>query len=277
MLLPYVDAPAGKGYPLFMQNDAWTKKELNSFQGSWTELKHDTLLYAKAAMVEMGGDDDEIPPAPDDRGYVEPNPVLFGRLVSLVHQTQTGLQKRGILSEEAAEALGVLYDLSVRLTAIAEAELSNVPLSEDDYEFIRIYGGELEHIWDTAKHYELSQVINEYTGEPVGDAGASGVAEYFLWQHPCGVVADVATDPDSGVALEEATGYAKTIFVVFPRDGKLVLGSGTVFSQYEFTVPISDRVTDETWHERMRQGDLPGLAKWKWSFMSDVGESRYSY
>ena len=43
------------GYPSFMTNDAWTRKDLNTVLGSWTELKHDTLLYAKQVMAEMGG------------------------------------------------------------------------------------------------------------------------------------------------------------------------------------------------------------------------------
>jgi len=275
MLLPYTDATDGVGYPMFMRNSAWTLKELNSFQGSWTELKHDTLLYSKAAMAEMGMADDE-PEKPDDRGYVEPNPVVFGRLAALVKQTKNGLKKRGLLTSEADEALGVLYDLSARLTEIAEKELSNAPLSDDDYEFIRTYGGELEHIWDTAKHYELSQMVHEWSDEKIDEAIADFLTDEYLYQHPCGVIADVATDPN-GMALEEATGFAKTIFVVFPRDGKLVLGSGTVFSQYEFTVPMNARLTDEQWHEIMNQNELPDLAAWKRVFMCDIGKTRYSY
>jgi len=38
--------------------------------GSWTELKHDTILYAKQVMAEMGGGGPQTPP----HGYVEPNP-----------------------------------------------------------------------------------------------------------------------------------------------------------------------------------------------------------
>jgi hypothetical protein len=279
MLLPNTDATDGAGYPMFMQSPAWTQKELNTFQGSWTELKHDTLLYAKAAMAEAGDGNPEIP-TPDDRGYVEPAPTVFGRLAALVKQTKTGLQKRGLLTDEADEALGVLYELSAQLTEIAEKELANAPLSDEDYEFIRTYGVELEHIWDTAKHYEMSQTVEDWSGEKYiekyGEAGVDSLTNYYLNQHPCGVVADVATDL-RGFALEEATGFAKTIFVVFPRDGKLVLASGTVFSQYEFTIPISERVTDEQWHERMNRNDLPAIAEWKQSFICDVGETRYGY
>ena len=32
--------PKGDGYPAFMNNQAWTRKQLETFLGSWTELKH---------------------------------------------------------------------------------------------------------------------------------------------------------------------------------------------------------------------------------------------
>jgi hypothetical protein len=276
MLLPYTDATDMAGYPLFMQNEAWSLKELNAFQGSWTELKHDTLLYANAAMAEMGGDPEDLPEQPDDRGYVEPNPAIYGRLAALVKQTTDGLRQRSILTAEAEEALGVLYNLSTRLTEIAEKELANISLSDGDYEFIRTYGGELEHIWQTSKQYEISQTVDDWSGEKIDSMDSKMLAPYYLQNRPCGVIADVATDPN-GVALEEATGFAKIIFVVFPRDGQLALGSGSAYSHYEFTVPIDQRYTDEQWHERMKQNELPELAGWKHGFICDVGQTRWSY
>ncbi len=45
----------GGAYPPFMQTQAWTRKDLQTSLGSWTELKHDTILYAKQVMAEMGG------------------------------------------------------------------------------------------------------------------------------------------------------------------------------------------------------------------------------
>ena len=51
---------ANSGYPSFMTNSAWTRKDLNTILGSWTELKHDTLLYAKQVMAEMGGGPPDI-------------------------------------------------------------------------------------------------------------------------------------------------------------------------------------------------------------------------
>ncbi len=52
-LRPLLD-PVGEGYPQFMRSDAWLDKQLNTSLGSWTELKRDTILYAKQVYAEMG-------------------------------------------------------------------------------------------------------------------------------------------------------------------------------------------------------------------------------
>jgi hypothetical protein len=45
-LLPLLSDP-GEGFPYFMQNEAWVDKQLSTALGSWAELRHDTILYAK--------------------------------------------------------------------------------------------------------------------------------------------------------------------------------------------------------------------------------------
>jgi len=256
MLRPLAGNADRTGYPFFMQNTAWIRKELNTFLGSWTELKHDTLLYAKQPMAEMGGGGPEPPPPPDDRGYVEPNPELFGRLALLVNQTREGLVQAKLITEEADEALGNLYEIANTLTEISQKELAYTDLTSEEYDFIRNYGGALEHIWDAAKKDELEALEAEY-----------GYADKinYLSEHPDAIVADVATDPN-GFVLEEATGFAKTIVVAFPRDDGIVLGVGLVYSQYEFTVPIDGRMTDEEWHQALNSNEIPPLAEWKNAF-----------
>ena len=257
MLRPLAGNADRTGYPFFMQNTAWTRKELNTFLGSWTELKHDTLLYAKQPMAEMGGGGPEPPPPPDDRGYVEPNPELFGRLALLVKQTRDGLSAADLITDYADEALGNLFKMANKLTEISQKELANTELTTGEYEFIRNYGGELEHIWDAAKKDELDALIAEY-----GYANK----ESYLYEHPDAIVADVATDPN-GFALEEATGFAKVIVVAFPRDGEVVLGTGLVYSHYEFTVPLDQRMTDEEWHQVLNSNETPPIAGWKTAFI----------
>ena len=135
--------PKGEGYPSFMQNQAWTRKQLETYLSSWTELKHDTILYAKQIYAEMGGGEEEE----DDRGYVEPNAEVYARLAALTRITIDGLQSRGLLEKGTGASLAELEELALKLKTISEKELSLEPLTDEEYDLIRSFGGQLEHFW----------------------------------------------------------------------------------------------------------------------------------
>lgn len=219
----------GAGWPQFMQNEAWRRKSLTTFLGSWTELKHDTVLYAKQVMAEMGGG--PIDPR-DDRGYVEPQPEFYARLAALCDVTRDGLAQCGILGDADAENLSRLSELAHALVRISEKELQNTLLDEDEYELIRSFGGQLEHFWYDA--------MKDEAGE-----------EYFSSQeYPSALVTDVATDPD-GQVLEVGTGGVRSIFVVVDVGGSLRIARGGVYSFYEFPWPMDSRLTDTEWRDKM--------------------------
>ncbi len=239
-----------QGYPSFMQNAAWLQKSLETYLGSWTELKHDTILYAKQVYAEMGGGGAE---KKDDRGYVEPNPYVYARLASLITMTQEGLDSRGLLPNNMKDNLTKLDQLALSLKTISEKELNNQKLSDSDYELIRSYGGQLEHFW-----IEVNQNEPEY--KELGQT-------QFLIQNPAALVADVATDPN-GQVLEEGTGKIFDIYVVVPIDGKLRIAKGGVYSQYEFPWPMSDRLTDTKWREMLDSDQPPQLPQWTSTFIT---------
>lgn len=216
----------GDGYPSFMNNDEWTKKSLESYLGSWTELKHDSILYSKQMMAEMGGGDEEVF---DDRGYVEPEPELYMELRNMTVSTIEGLKSYGLLASEDETNLNNLAELAERLSEISVKELTGETITDDDFDLIRDYGGSIEHLW--------SEVIKEQTGN-----------EYnYSEEHPAALIADVATDPN-GLVLEEAIGGLNTIFVVVPVDGTLRVAKGCVFNYYQFKQPMSEgRLTDSEW------------------------------
>jgi len=235
----------GEGYPSFMTNRAWTRKELNTYLGSWTELKHDTLLYAEQVYAEMGGGAEGV----DDRGYVEPNPHLYARLAALAAMTRDGLEARGLLSAGDRESLDRLEELALALKTISEKELANLPLTEEEYDLIRSYGGQLEHFW-----------LEAMRDEGIDHRSA-------IYNNPAALVADVATDPN-GRVLQEATGYIFSIYAVVPVDGSLRLARGGVYSHYEFTWPLEQRLTDEEWQEILDSGQAPPLATWTGDFIA---------
>ncbi len=228
-----------------MRSQAWVHKELSTYLGSWAELKHDTILYAKQVYAEMGGGGDGE--GLDDRGYVEPNTELYARLAALTKQTSDGLAARGLLNERDQASLERMAELSLNLKTISEKELSNTPLSQADYDLIRTFGGQLEHFWL----------------EALRDNDV--VSRSQLWENPAPVVADVATAPPDAV-LEVGTGYISPIYAVVPIEGKLRIVRGGVFSYYEFPWPAEDRLTDKKWQGMLQENKAPEPPAWTKSF-----------
>lgn len=219
----------GEGYPMFMQSDLWDRKDLNTYLGSYAELKHDTVLYTKQMLVEMGGGPIDF----DDRGYVECEPELFKRLSSLSQATIDGLAGYGLISEGDKSNMGLLKSLADQLATMAEKELAGTELTSQEYDIIRSYGGQLEHIWEvTNPEAKQSQ------------------------EAPAAIVVDIATD--EGTCLEIGTGRIDTIYVIVPINGELHLCSGGVYSYYEFDWPASDRLTDSKWRSMLGIGAMGG-------------------
>lgn len=235
----------GEGFPSFMHNKAWRRKELNTFLSSWTELKHDTILYAKQIYAEMGGGMTGV----DDRGYVEPNPQLYARLAALVNMTREGLSSRGLLDDRDRNSLERLGQLALSLKVISEKELSNLPLTDEEYDLIRSYGGQLEHFWLEALRDE-------------GIDHRSAINE-----NPAALIADVATDPNGNV-LQEATGRIFDIYAIVPVGDTLRIAKGGVYSHYEFHWPLNDRLSDKKWHKMLDTGEAPPLAPWTQAFIA---------
>lgn len=224
----------GDGYPSFMTSTEWGKKSLETFAGSFTELKHDTVLYSKQVMAEMGGGG---PEPRDDRGYVEPEVEVYRRFMLLAGQTAQGLDGFGVLDDTDRENLARLEELAEKLMVISQKELRNEVLTDEEYELIRAYGGTLEHFW-----YEA-----------VKDKDESGYADPR--EIPASLVTDIATDPN-GTVLQVATGRPAEILVIVPVDGTLRVASGVVYDFYQFEQPISQRLTDREWRQMIGEWPL---------------------
>ena len=217
----------GTGYPSYMTSTEWQTKALESFAGSFTELKHDTVLYSKQVMAEMGGGAvDEI----DDRGYVEPEPEVYRRFMLLAQQTAQGLARFGLIDSGDVENLSRLEELARRLLVISNKELCNETLTDEEYDLIREYGGTLEHFWIEA--------VKDRAGTEYVDPR----------EYPAALVTDIATDPN-GQVLQVATGSPAEILVIVPIDGQLRIASGMVYNFYQFEQPLDQRLTDSEWRQ----------------------------
>lgn len=225
-------------FPAFMQTLAWARKDLETALGSWTELKHDTILYAKQVMAEMGGGGMEQPP----HSYVEPNPEAYARLLALTQMTYNGLDQRGLLSDLTRANLGNLVEELTFLQSIAERELSGGTITNDEYTHMLYWGGTLE---------QFTLAAADFTGDDQRD----------LSDQKAALIADVATGSGSLVALEEAIGSPARIYVILP-DQPWRIGIGAVFTYYEFPVPATNRMTDEQWQAMLEAGNNPTQPDW---------------
>jgi hypothetical protein len=260
---PLLGVP-GEGYPAFMQSPAWLDKQLHTALGSWTELKHDTILYAKQVYAEYGNGAAAPEPLPP-RGYVEPVPGFFARLAGLTAMTREGLSSRGLLDVQDGQSLRRLEELARAFQTMAEKELRAEPRTEEEYTLIRLYGVDLEHL--------LMASATTPEGEAPGGHG------FFTEEDlQAAVVADVATDPGPpATVLEEGVGRVDEIHVVVPlveEDGTITLQvtKGGVFAYYEFPWPAEDRLTDEAWRQMLDQGQAPARPEWIGSFWTEEGE-----
>jgi hypothetical protein len=231
-------ADYGPGYPTFMQGEAWQDKQLNCALASWTELRHDTILYAKQSytMEATAMPPEEKPVV----GYVEPVPEFYHRLLALTRMTSAGLDEMEVLDDASKGRLDRLEAILERLEAISVAELENEELSEDDYEFIRNFGDALEGV----------------------------IADVDDKAKKTTIVADVHTDANSRMVLEEGVGYVDVIVVAYRLPGgRILCGAGPVMSYHEFTQPMAERLTDEQWRQMLATSP-PARPTWTTSFVA---------
>jgi len=224
-----------EGYPTFMQNRAWEDKQLNAALASWTELRHDTILYAKQA--RFTGAYTEPPEEKPVQGYVEPVPEFYARMLALTKMAHRGLAEMEVLDEQSDKDFTTLENTLEKLLEISIKELENKELTDEEYEFIRNFGQNIAPMLENIDEDAQSSIM----------------------------VADVYTDME-GRALEEGTGKLDLIIVAYKQpDGRIVLGAGPVMSYYEFWQPSGERLTDEEWEKRLAN-DPPERPEWVSSF-----------
>jgi len=233
--------PALEGYPGFMLNDAWSDKALMTAMGSWAELRHDTILYAKQSytIVPTGGPAPKIP-----KGYIEPYPEVYSRLAALVRLMQNGLESRGLLADSFSYKLETIADVFEKLTELSIKELQNEQLTDEDIYYINRVA---EYIEEAASY-----------DDPEYDPWTSAADDRMA------VIADVHTNPEYGYeeVLEVGVGNPFVIYVVVQdHRGNLRLTKGATFSYYEFIQPMENRLTDEGWQD-MLDNNPPSLPEW---------------
>ncbi len=219
--------------PLF--KPAWADRCLSTALGSWAELRHDTILYAKQSYTSFTT---SVQPEPEMAyGYVEPNPEAFERIKKLVDMTLTELKKSSILSPNIEPKLNDFSNLLGSLYEIALKETKNKVLSDNDYFLISNIGSRLENIVTVPG-------MEEFTSE--ADKSSA-------------LIADVHTDPNTKQVLEAGNDRPAYLYVLIKGKKLPTLMIGAIYDYYEFLQPMDQRLTDEEW-----QALIPKPTKPEW-------------
>ena len=199
----------GNNTPYYTEDPLYQNKNLNTYLGSYTELKHDTLLYVKQAYAELWGggwgpcDRSVEPPAlPVPKGYIEANIDLIDQLIALTQETNkffTGQQYGDFLA----------YLQFVKKIAIAQTQ--NQKISDADFDQLRLSAKTLYSIATPTKLF--GYVLEKEK----------------RWS----IIADIFTSGKYG-PLYEAVGrpYLMAIMINDTNGARIVMWP--IFSQYEF-------------------------------------------
>jgi hypothetical protein len=220
-----------RAFPRFMQTAAWWQEKMTTQLASWSQLRHDNLLYAKQSYT--GGVICSYP-----ESYVEPIPEFF-QAVKVFGSAAAEKFRSGVLAvygiDSYWERLSATADT---LGAIAQKELTMTAFTENEKGFLhrmlltQPMCGQQYDGW----YYRLFYTRDEG------------------FQKEDRVVADVHTCPTDelgamvGWVLHAGTGPVDLAVVSTELpDRRLVSFIGPVMSYYEHVSTNFKRLTDEEW------------------------------
>jgi hypothetical protein len=242
--------------PQAMQTQAWQRKQLQTQLASWSELRHNTVLYAKQSYTGM--ERCEYP-----AGYVEPYPETYARVKFFAEEAARRIESANFalpnsdyatIQRRQIDFFRQMAETLARLEALARKELAAQPFTAEDEQWLKkvidIRGG--------------GSGMPTYTGWycQLFYGGAHRSAE---WEP---TVVDVHTDPNSKSVLEEATGNCNFLVVAIDNEDERMIYVGPAYSYYEFRHPAEQRLTDQTWAQMLLNQQGPQRPSWTDDFQA---------
>jgi hypothetical protein len=238
--------PSADGLPSVARSEAWGRRVINTQLSSWSQLRHDTLLYVKQSYTV--GTVCEFPDA-----YVDPYPELFGALGRMAGRGNELLGQLEIPAElaQAQAYFTSLAEVMATLEAMAEAQRTGMPHS--------------------AEHIAFVNDVVDVQGGGSGPPSVSGwYARLFanplrsLEQDP--IIADVHTDVGGDTrpakVLHVATGLPRMMVMTVDTCVGPRLYVGPAFAYHELEPEGLTRITDSEWSEQImteRPADVPWM------------------
>lgn len=233
-------APEPSGLPTVAKTEAWGRRLLNTQLGSWSQLRHDTLLYVKQSYTV--GTVCEFPDA-----YVDPYPELFAAIARfaergqvLIGQFDLPAGSSGLLASVDGYFAG-LGAVAMTLQEMAEHQRTGTPHTSEHLAFI-------------------NDVVNVTSGGSGPPSVEGWYAKLFFDRQRAleldPIIADVHTDP-GGVerpakVLHVGTSEPRAMVVTVDTCSGPRAYVGPVFAYHEVAEAGLNRITDSEWQTRTR-------------------------
>ena len=257
-------------FPEFMQTAAFWQQKMNTQLSSWTELRHDNLLYAKQSYT--GGTICSYP-----FSFVEPFPEFYSNLNALAAEAISYFTSLNF-PDPGRKTMIINYfnrlkGISDTLQTISEKELAGMEFTPAETAFLQ------------GMIYETGQsgisldgwYPNLFYDDPFrGDMGYEGLMDS---DH---IVADIHTTPTTcggeviGAISHVGTGPVNLgVFITENHQGDLTAFVGPVMSYYEYRTLDFLRLNDDEWDETYQR--LALRPEWVNIYLADsLGETRGS-
>lgn len=275
----HVDLTEQPRAPTVMKTELWQRKQLKAQLASWSELRHDTLLYAKQSYG--------VPGCVFPDGYVEPYPQFFARLKDLAEKASrqlAGMKHFNVeqqtsrwpvrepgqppeidpasdaptnLRERQGAFFAEMAQTMSKLESIARKELVGEAWTEEEKLFIR-------NSFDNRSSFSFgSSSKPKYDGWYCRLYYARHQDELFedalKWKP---TIADVHTNVEGNEVLEVGVGDAQLMVVAIDGKDGVTTFVGPTYSYYEFWHPVNDRLTDEQWQAMVSSEHAPSQPDW---------------
>jgi hypothetical protein len=260
-----------KKYPEAMRTRGWAMKTLNTQLASWSQLRHDTILYVKQSYT--AGVMCEYP-----AGFVEPLPHFWARLEKIAARAAELIEKT-----EYPDRI-VKKDVIFRGRKVGEQQISLKQTQKRQAEFLRNFASQVGLLKSIATKQlaqkELTAAETKVLRDVVQIHRGSGTTRYNGWYPKLfykgpkdsgkwdATVADVHTDVpapllrDPGCVLTQGVGNVDLLLIAIDNGKDRMVYAGPLMSHYEFEMPGMTRKADSEWRKDINAGKLPPRPEW---------------
>lgn len=236
-----------KEFPLFMQTAAWWQKTMNTQLASWSQLRHDFILYAKQPYT--AGELCSFP-----YQFVEPVPLVYRNSIKVFENLNEILNRyinnddweRSYKIRKCINFCNNYIEIVKKLDTISLKVLQGETLNKLDTFFLKSMISTSGCVKTLEGWYPKLYYGYDYFQASGNDFDFSSTVDL--------TVADYHTVPTDcygiliGYVCHAGVGYPNYAAVVWKNpEGKEIAYTGAVYSYYEHTTINFQRLTDEEW------------------------------